>query len=828
MKRVRISIQIALSLAILSITVMLVAKGLGLLPDGRRTELSSRIALCEQLAVTSSLLTNRQRWDDIEVCLRELKARNGKVLSAGLRRHDGRLLAQTKEHEGIWRDSPDHRSTETQVYVPILQGQRQWGSLEVAFQPIGTPGWPSWLDPSEMRLLAFVAAASGLLYMVYLTKVLCDLDPSRTMPQRVRSALDALTEGLLVLDNNGRIVMANQAFAQALGGTPESLLGKKASSLPWKPARPDHPLPWESAQRRIVAGGVEMGLKDDVKDGRTFLVNAAPIEDQRGVARGVLASFADITQLEQKKQELLKMLEALRESRDKIRQQNDELAFLATRDPLTGCLNRRAFFEQFEAQWRGAQASGGELCCVMVDVDHFKSINDRFGHSRGDEVLRDVARELQRWFGAEALVCRYGGEEFCILLPLCGLNRATEIAETLRERVSSLEFTEFRVTASFGLAGTGASSCQQLLDQADKSLYYAKHSGRDRVIRWDQVPANFSFENLNAERPHATARLDSRVSAEPHERGVPYHAVASLVCALAYRDPETACHSSRVADLAVATARGLMSAGEAYILEIAALLHDIGKIGVPDSILLKPGPLTPEEWEIMQLHGRIGVEIVNASFHCRMLVDIVRLHHAKFGGSNKDHGMPSGHDIPLGARIVSIADAYDAMVSDRVYRKGRSPEEAFAELRRMAGLQFDPQLVERFIEVVRQRSSAEPVSMGAVTKELALHLGLQTERLATALDNNDFTTIRAIATHLSGTANAHGLESLVKAAELLKSSDEDTDLTQMVTVIHEIIDLSLAAQQTCLKINCDMAQVSLARRQSVAVEVPDASGLAAT
>ena len=833
MKRVRISIQIALSLAILSITVMLIAKGLGLLPDGRRTELSSRITLCEHLAVTSSLLTNRQRWDDIEVCLRELKARNGQVLSAGLRRHDGRLIAQTEEHERVWRDSPDHRSTETQVYVPILQGQRQWGNLEVAFQPIGTPGWPSWVNPHEMQLMAFVAAASGLLYIVYLSKVLCDLDPSRTMPQRVRSALDALTEGLLVLDNDGRIVMANQAFAQALGGTPESLLGRKASNLPWKPIKSDNPLPWEVAEQSGAAGGIEIGLHHATNHGRTFLVNAAPIEDQKGVKRGVLASFADITQLEQKKQELLKMLDALRESRDKIRQQNDELSYLATRDPLTGCLNRRSFFEQFEALWRSAQTQGGELSCLMVDVDHFKNINDRFGHALGDEVLRKVASQLQRWFGAEALICRYGGEEFCVLLPACDLNRATEIAETLRERVESMEFMDLKVTASFGVAGSslGASSYQELLDQADKSLYFSKHDGRNRVTRWDQVPTDFGSEKYPVERSQASARLDARVGGafaaaqvETCEPVVSYQAVASLVCALAYRDPDTACHSSRVADLAVATARGLMSAGDAYILEIAALLHDIGKIGVPDSILLKPGPLTADEWEIMHLHGRIGVEIVNASFHCPLLVDIVRCHHAKYDGAHTEVDLPHGKDIPLGARIVSIADAYDAMVSTRVYRKGRSQEEAFAELRRVAGIQFDPELVERFIETVLQRPSADHVSLGAVSKELALHLGLQTERLAAALDNHDFATIRAIATHLSATANSHGLESLGKAAELLKSSDDDSDLKQMVTVIHEIVDLSLAAQQTYLKINCDMAQVALARRQFVNGEVHAASG----
>jgi diguanylate cyclase (GGDEF)-like protein/PAS domain S-box-containing protein/putative nucleotidyltransferase with HDIG domain len=807
MKRLRISVQIALSLAMLSGTVLLLTKPLGLLPDHRREAVRTRIAVCENLAVASSLLTSQQQWEAIGVCLRELKARSEDVVSVGLRRQDGRVVAQAGDHQNSWKDTPDGRSSETHFYVPILQGRARWGSLEVEFLPPGTPGWPSWFDPAEWRLIAFIAAANALIFICYLRRVLYDLDPSRVMPQRVRSALDALTEGLLVLDNEGRIVMANHAFAAALGRTPENLLGTQASILPWKETGESQPRPWDEVRKsKDVCSGVEMALQDGTAAPRTFLVNAAPIEDAQGQPRGVLASFADITQLEQKKQELLKMLEALRDSRDKIRQQNEELSFLATRDSLTGCLNRRSFFEQFERLWR--QGNQFELCCVMADVDKFKSINDTFGHSTGDEVLRGVARVLLESIGEAGLVCRYGGEEFCIVLANCSSEHAPEVAEILRGKIAALEFPQLVVTASFGVSSGvfGATSIQELLDQADKSLYYSKNTGRNRVSRWDQLPADFeSYKKDERNAPPAASVLSK------NEPAVPYHAVASLMCALAYRDPDTACHSARVADLSVATARGLMSAGEAYLLEIGALLHDIGKIGVPDAILLKPGPLTPDEWEIMQLHGRIGVEIVNASFRAVTLVDIVRFHHAKFG--SVEPGMPMGKEIPLGARIVCIADAYDAMVSDRVYRKGRTPEAAFAELRRMGGTQFDPELVERFIDTVSSRSLVSSCQPGPLSKDLALNLGLQTERLATALDDRDYKTIQAMAMHLKSTAEAHGLKPLAEAADLLQECEGDSDLPQMVNVIHQIIDLSLSAQQAYLTINSDMAQVAMARAQ---------------
>jgi hypothetical protein len=267
-----------------------------------------------------------------------------------------------------------------------------------------------------------------------------------------------------------------------------------------------------------------------------------------------------------------------------------------------------------------------------------------------------------------------------------------------------------------------------------------------------------------------------------------------------------------VADLAVATARGLMSAGDAYLLEIAALLHDIGKIGVPDSILLKPGKLTPDEWRIMNLHARIGVEIVASSFECEPLINIVRFHHAFYTGTGS--GEPQGQDIPLGARIVTICDAYDAMVSDRVYRPGRPPEVAFVELRRMAGVQFDPELVERFIGIVTQRGKSLHSPTMPVSRELALNLGLQTERLASAIDDRDFTAIGAIASHLQATAKAHGLAGLAEASGLLQSSAGDRDLAQLVEVVHEIIALSLLAQQVHLAVDQDAAAAAQARSQT--------------
>ena len=184
---------------------------------------------------------------------------------------------------------------------------------------------------------------------------------------------------------------------------------------------------------------------------------------------------------------------------------------------------------------------------------------------------------------------------------------------------------------------------------------------------------------------------------------------------LTYRDAESAEHSRCVADLAVATAQRLMSHRQCYVLEVAALMYDIGKIGVPDSILKKPSPLTDPEWQVMRTHEHISVDMISASFARPELTEMVRTHHAWYGGSPHDSDLPSGGDIPLGARIIAIAEAYDAIVSDRVYRKASDQQAALAELRRCAGKQFDPELVERFAETVLARDEGRSISVGTVS-----------------------------------------------------------------------------------------------------------------
>jgi putative nucleotidyltransferase with HDIG domain len=412
-----------------------------------------------------------------------------------------------------------------------------------------------------------------------------------------------------------------------------------------------------------------------------------------------------------------------------------------------------------------------------------------------------VGTALRKTASQEDLVCRYGGEEFCVLMPSTELDAARRIAEALRAAVAAIGDLPTAVTGSIGVSaiGHGADEPHLLLDQADKALYVSKRSGRNRVTSWLELSAD---QKSGAAKPEK----DSTPREAAGDVPIPFHAVAALSAALSYRDALTAEHSRRVADLCVLISHGLMSERDLYVLEVAALLHDIGKLGVPDSILLKPGPLTDDEWDVMSAHDRIGVEIVRTAFSSKELSEIIGCHHMRFDGATprdaaSNRPVLAGNDIPLRARILTIADAYDAMVSDRVYRQGRTREQAFAELRSCAGKQFDPELVERLIQVVTADDQGRTELSSAVTKQAALRIGLQIERLAEALDARDFSNLSAMAGRMAATATLDGVPEIAElAAALQETSTDDADIQEVVRLTSELLELCRATQSAHLNV----------------------------
>lgn len=794
MKILSTTARLAIGLASITLSAVLLAGLTGLIPNKNQAVMEGRARLCESAGVSFMLLASREDFTKIQWGLEALCQQNSELRSAAVRKQSGELVARVHDHERHW-DSPATKNLPgAQMLVPIMLNGEAWGTLEFCFDPLEQAGWRGiWLS-EELRLPIFIMAITGLGAWFYLRRVLRYLDPSKVVPARVRQALDTLAEGLLLLDRDERIVLANRAFTETAGVEEKVLLGRKASALPWKLADPKlTELPWQTVLRgEEPRTGIMLNLKPPVESDelRTFMVNAAPILDDHGRSQGALTSFGDVTPLEKKKAELAKMLDMLQRSADEIRRQNAELERLATQDPLTGCWNRRSFFTAFDDIWATAQHEHRPVSCVMVDIDFFKSINDRFGHSAGDEVLRKVAATLKQAARGEDLVCRYGGEEFCILMRDTDIEVAKKVAERFRQTIAAIPFSQLSVTASFGVSARslGPHSPQELLDQADKCLYVAKQRGRNCVVGFDSVPTDLVID------PSKTSR--EKPASEPAmDQSIPFHAVTALMSALAFRDVTTASHSRRVADLCVTVAEGLMSPSQCYVLEIAALLHDIGKIGVPDSVLLKPGTLTPQERELMRTHRRLGTELVRASFKSPELNAILDSWAQPAGSQVNDSRTGLTSSVPLGARILAIADSFDSMTTEHIYRKARTPEAAFAELRRCAGTQFDPDLVERFVD--RVRGCGVTFEHETVSKEAALAIGQQIDQLVSALDRRDLIGLRDIAGHMHLSATKQGAVSIAQQAADLETTlrSEESDLLAALHEADELLQLCRKTQR---------------------------------
>ena len=372
----------------------------------------------------------------------------------------------------------------------------------------------------------------------------------------------------------------------------------------------------------------------------------------------------------------------------------------ATTDKLTHVANRPMLLATLYEEVERASRYGRPLTVAFIDLDHFKPVNDTYGHEAGDQVLEGVADLLRHGIRRSDLVGRYGGEEFVILFPETTVDEATAVAEKLRLQVSKQRFPvangeTVSVTVSIGLAGGHGQPLRvdDLLRDADAAMYAAKSLGRNQTYVFAEV------DDDSARIPRAPISSAARAAAtEVAERGrqAAEAALASVIMPLPHYRGRP---SALIATIAIELARQLeLPDAEVERIRVASLLHDIGKVGVPDEILEKPGPLSPDEWQSVVQHPRIGQEILNRVAAVKDAAAIILHHHERYSGHGYPHGL-RGADIPLGARIVAIADAYEAMLSDRPYRKAIGHEAAIAELRAQASVQFDPKLVELFCEL---------------------------------------------------------------------------------------------------------------------------------
>ncbi len=370
-----------------------------------------------------------------------------------------------------------------------------------------------------------------------------------------------------------------------------------------------------------------------------------------------------------------------------LQQLIDRLDTAARTDALTGPLNRRGFEQVFDTELERASRGGHALGLIVGDLDRFKSLNDCSGHHAGDEALARFARLLEHAARRIDATARIGGEEFALLLPETSSDGAWRLAERVREEVAEAFASDpVHLTISFGVACYPAhgESAEQLLRAADQALYAAKELGRNRTV---------------AHSPDVAAILVGAAGRRDDQSQGHVATMVSLAEALDIRDSGTAAHAQTVGRYAEGMALRLgLSAARVEHVRLAGILHDIGKIGVPDSILRKPGALDEHEWAVMRKHSETGARILESG-SLEDVRDWVLAHHERPDGTGYPYGLP-GDRIPIEASIVAVADAYEAMTSDRVYRVGLGPVAAREQLLQGSGSQFEPSVVTAFLELL--------------------------------------------------------------------------------------------------------------------------------
>ncbi|HEX2016832.1 MAG TPA: diguanylate cyclase [Solirubrobacteraceae bacterium] len=506
----------------------------------------------------------------------------------------------------------------------------------------------------------------------------------RLSPERLVEMLEILLstvqDGVTVQSRDGALVYANAAGAGALGfDSPAALLSSPVADVTDRfevlddcgiPVELDD-LPGRGALRGEVSPEKTICYRiRGTGEERWAVTKARPVFGDDGEVKMAINVFTDIT--------------ALR----RVEQDREDLMARAGKDPLTSLNNHRVFHERLAAEVSRARRHGEQLSLALIDVDHFKQINDNHGHQVGDHVLASVAELLRDVARSEDILARIGGDEFALLLPHTGETEAFAAVDRLRCAVSEAPLVDgAQVTLSAGLCDlASAHDADSLFRFADGALYWSKEHGRDVAWIYDAS---------------VIRQLSAQERAEHLQQSQALIGIRALARAIDAKDPNTRQHSDRVAALAARLA-GVLGWGfdRVALLSEAAMIHDVGKLGVPDAVLLKPGPLSGEEYGLLKLHPALSAQIVEDVLRPEQ-VAWIRAHHERPDGLGYPAGLTEA-EIPLGAALLTLADVFDVMTVSRSYSARKTHAEALRECRRLVGRQFTGEAVQALEELSRR------------------------------------------------------------------------------------------------------------------------------
>ena len=397
------------------------------------------------------------------------------------------------------------------------------------------------------------------------------------------------------------------------------------------------------------------------------------------------------------------------ETEKNLNEIKNKLESLALKDALTEVYNFRYFRERLAAEFDRAKRTFSPISILMLDLDYFKSINDTYGHQFGDKILKQVARILKVELRTNDVVARWGGEEFAVILPDTNRIDALAVGNKILDLFRSKNFGDassiIRLKCSIGVVNYPEDplfSIEEMIDAGEECIYKVKERGGDGVSIYGHELEAFELSKFAEEdRKRYIDAVKQKLSfyAVRSERSI-LEAIYSLAKSIELRDRRTREHCDRMVDYAERMAKRLgMNDQEVANVRRAAMLHDIGKLGISDTILLKPGKLTVEEYEIVKKHPVIGADIITVASFLKDIVPLILGHHEHYDGSGYPRGL-KGEEIPLGARVLAVVDVFEALTSDRPYHKAVSKELAIKILKEGAGTQFDPKIIDIFLQIV--------------------------------------------------------------------------------------------------------------------------------